>query len=124
MKGNKSQNMKGIDNMSVKFNWNEMKNSHPAFADIREDEYFLFNNDLFIKINPIYAADELESEIDDHDLSESDDIESTKYNAYCVNDPSYFYLSDANPVERVDVEISIIPKGEKHNESNGNYSQN
>ena len=110
--------------MSVKFNWNEMKNSHPTFADIREDEYFLFNNDLFIKINPIYAADELESEIDDYDLSERADIESTRYNAYCVNDPNYLYLSDANPVERVDVEISIIPKGENHNESNENCSQN
>ena len=110
MKGNKSRNMKGIDNMSVKFNWNEMKNYRTTFADIREDEYFLYNNDLFIKIIPIYAADEIESEIDDHELNESADIESTKYNAYCVNDPNYFYLSDANPVERVDIEISIIPK--------------
>ena len=99
--------------MSVKFNWNEMKNYHPTFADIQEDEYFLYNNDLFIKINPIYTADEIESEIDDHELNESADIESTKYNAYCVNDPGYLYLSDANPVERVDVEISISPKGRK-----------
>ena len=105
--------MKGIDNMSVKFNWNEMENYRPTFADIQEDEYFLYSNDLFIKINPIYAADELESELDDYDLSERADIESTKYNAYCVNDPGYLYLSDANPVERVDVEISISPKGGK-----------
>lgn len=99
--------------MSVKFNWNEMKNYRPTFADIQEDEYFLFNNDLFIKINPIYAADELESEIDEYDLTERADIGSTKYNAYCVNDPNYLYLSDADTVERVDVEISISPKGEK-----------
>jgi len=98
--------------MAVKFNWNAIKSSRPSFGDIREDEYFYYNDDLYIKINPIYAADEIESEIDNyHDLHESLDIDSTRYNCYCVNNPCYLALDDTDLVERVDVEISITPKG-------------
>lgn len=100
--------------MAIIFKWNEKKDAHPTFGDIREDEYFLYNEDLFVKINPVYAADEIESEIDNcHDLHETYDIDSTRYNCYCVNDPCYLYLEDTDLVEKVDVEISVTPKGGK-----------
>lgn len=98
--------------MAVKFNWNEMKSPRPTFGDIHTDEYFLYNDDLFIKIDPLYAADEIESEIDNcHELNESLDIDSTRYNCYCITDPCYLVLDDTDLVARVDVEISITPKG-------------
>jgi hypothetical protein len=100
--------------MAVKFNWNKVKNTHPTFGDLREDEYFLYNDDLYVKIDPVYAADEIEGEIDNyHELNESLDIDSIKYNCYCVSDPCYLDLDDTTIVSRVDVEISITPKGEK-----------
>ena len=98
--------------MTVKFNWNEIKHPRPAFGDLREDEYFLYNDDLYVKIDPVYEADELENEVDNYnDLYESLDIDSTRYNCYCVNNPCYLALDDTDLVERVDVEISITPKG-------------
>jgi hypothetical protein len=100
--------------MAVKINWNKVKHTLPAFGDIYEDEYFLYNDDLYIKIDPVYAADELESEVDNyHEINESSDIDSIRYNCYCVNDPCYLYLDDTTIVSRVDVEISITPKGER-----------
>lgn len=98
--------------MTVKFNWNEIKHPRPAFGDLREDEYFLYNDDLYVKIDPVYAADEIENEVDNYnDLYESLDIDSTRYNCYCVNSPCYLALDNTDLVERVDVEISITPKG-------------
>lgn len=98
--------------MAVKFNWNEIKHPRPAFGDLREDEYFLYNDDLYVKIDPVYAADEIENEVDNyHEINESLDIDSTRYNCYCVSDPCYLTLDDTDLVERVDVEISITPKG-------------
>lgn len=98
--------------MAVTFNWNKVKNTHPTFGDLREDEYFLYNDDLYVKINPVYAANELENEVDIyHELNESLDIDSTRYNCYCVINPCYLALDDTDLVERVDVEISITPKG-------------
>ena len=98
--------------MAVKFKWNEIKETHPTFGDIREDEYFLYKEDLFVKINPVYAADEIENEVDCcHEITESLDIDSTRYNCYCVNDPCYLYLDDTDLVEKVDVEISVTLKG-------------
>ena len=100
--------------MAVKFNWNEIKETHPTFGDLRTDEYFLYNDDLYIKVDPVYVADEIEGEIDNcHDLHESLDIDSTRYNCYCVNDPCYLYIDDTDFIEKVDVEISITPKGDK-----------
>lgn len=100
--------------MSVKFNWNETKNSRPSFGDLRENEYFLYNDDLYLKINPIYLAEELENEVNNyHDINESLDIDSTRYNCYCVNDPCYLCLDDTEIVERVDIEVSITPRKEK-----------
>ena len=98
--------------MTVIFNWNEIKHPRPAFGDLREDEYFLYNDDLYVKIDPVYEADELENEVDNYnDLYESLDIDSPRYNCYCVNSPCYLALDDTDLVERVDVEISITPKG-------------
>lgn len=100
--------------MTVKFNWNEIKHPRPAFGDLREDEYFLYNDDLYVKIDPVYKADELENEVDNYnDLYESLDIDSPRYNCYCVNSPCYLALDDTDLVERVDVEISITPKGSR-----------
>lgn len=97
--------------MAVKFNWNEIKRTRPAFGDLREDEYFLYNDDLYVKIDPIYAADELENEVDNyHEIHESTDIDSTRYNCYCVSDPCYLTLDDTDLVDKVDVDITITLK--------------
>lgn len=98
--------------MAVKFNWNEIKHTRSAFGYLREDEYFLYNDDLYVKIDSVYAANEIENEVDIyHEINESLDIDSTRYNCYCVNNPCYLALDDTDLVERVDVEISITPKG-------------
>lgn len=100
--------------MAVKFNWNETEMHRPAFGDLRTDEYFLYNDDLFVKVDPVYDADEIETEIDCcHDIHESCDIDAIRYNCYCVNDPAFLYLDDTDIITRVDVEISITPKGAK-----------
>ena len=53
----------------------------PIFKDIKEGEMFVFNGNLCMKIGKVYSVSDIRYEVDEcHDLTDSEDIDSEKYN--------------------------------------------
>lgn len=80
----------------------------PIFKDIKEGEMFVFNGNLCMKIGKVYSVSDIRYEVDEcHDLTDSEDIDSEKYNTVSISTGNVFPLNDDDKVTRVDVDITV-----------------
>lgn len=101
--------------MAIKLHWDEEKKCVPTFGGLSVGEMFVSaNGDLCIKTAPIYIADDIHCECDnEHDICDSEEIDSPTYNAYCVMCGNYIELLDEAEITLIDVEITLIQKGQR-----------
>ena len=98
--------------MSAKIRWADpTEKVVPTFGNLRTEQYFIYDDELYVKIDEVYMACEINDEIDCcHSLEESDDIYADKYNCYCINDGAFFSLENDTPIIPVNIEIVVSPK--------------
>lgn len=84
----------------------------PCFADLKKGDMFLCpNGDLCIKIDPFYIAKDIHHECDnEHNITDSDEIDSPLYNAYRVMHKDYLDMYDFSTVTLIDVDMKITKK--------------
>lgn len=98
--------------MATKFIWNGAKDKKPTFGDLRDGEFFMYEDELYIKVETVYNKDELDYEVDYvHNLVDVSEINTTADNCYCLNNPCFRFMGEDTEITKVDVEISITPKG-------------
>lgn len=95
--------------MSLNINIEEKVEDVTHFGDIRRGDFFVFNRTLFLKLEEIFVADEIITELEyEHDFEHENDIESNRYNCLLVgSECDYRYFNNTATVERVDVDMIV-----------------
>lgn len=79
------------------------------FDDIHRGEFFLFNDRVFVKLEELFLADDLITELEyQHDFQHECDIDSNKYNCWLVgSECGYHRFENTTIVEKIDVEMNV-----------------
>ena len=95
--------------MALNINIEEKVEDVTCFGDIRRGEFFLFNRMLFLKLEEIFIADEIITELEyERDFEHEDDINSDRYNCLLVgSECDYRYFNNTAIVERVDIDMNV-----------------
>lgn len=95
--------------MALNINIEEKTKDVTYFGDIRSGEFFLFNGKLFIKLEEVFSADEIITELEyEHSFFHEEDIGSTRYNCLMVgSECDYRSFDDKTIVDRVDIDMNV-----------------
>ena len=95
--------------MAFKINIEEQTKDVTYFGDIRRGEFFLFNSMVFAKLEEVFIADDLITELEyEHDFSHECDICSDRYNCWLVGSECDFrYFENMTVVDRIDVNMNV-----------------
>ena len=95
--------------MALNINIEEKVEEVTYFGDIRRGEFFLFNRTLFLKLEEIFIADEIVTELEyKHDLVHEEDIDSDRYNCWLVgSECDYRYFGNTTIVDRIDIDMNV-----------------
>ena len=95
--------------MALNINIEEKTKDVTHFGDIRRGEFFIYDNQVFLKLEEFFIVDEIITELEyEHDFVHECDICSNKYNCLLVgSECEYHYFSDMTTVDRVDIDMNV-----------------
>ena len=95
--------------MALNINIEKKTEDVTYFDDIRRGEFFLFNGTLFLKLEEIFIADEIITELEyKHDFVHEEDIDSDRYNCWLVgSECDYRSLYSTAIVKRVNIDMNV-----------------
>ena len=95
--------------MALNINIEEKTKDVTHFGDIRKGDFFLFNGKLFMKLEEVFSADELTSEVrNERDFYSEADIHSNRYNCLMIgSECNYCNFDDETIVDKVDVDMNV-----------------
>lgn len=95
--------------MALNINIEERTEEVTYFGDIRRGEFFLCNGKLFVKLEEVYLADDIVTELEyQHDFVHECDIDSERYNCWLVgSECDYRNFYNTTIVERVEIDMNV-----------------
>lgn len=95
--------------MALNINIEEKTKDVTCFGDIRKGDFFLFNGKLFMKIEEVFSADEIITEVEcERDFFSEKDIHSNRYNCLVIgSECGYRILDDETIVDIVDIDMNV-----------------
>ena len=101
--------MKGLNNMALNINIEEKTKDITYFGDIRSGEFFIYDNKVFVKLEELFIASELITELEyHHDFIHESDICSDRYNCLLVgSECDYRNFDNMTIVDRVNIDMNI-----------------
>ena len=95
--------------MALNINIEEKTKDVTCFGDIRKGDFFLFNRTLFMKLDEVFSADELISEVrNERDFFSEEDIHSNRYNCLVIGSKcDYCNFDDDTVIDIVDIDMNV-----------------
>lgn len=95
--------------MALNINIEEKTKDITRFGDIRRGEFFLFNGKLFMKLEEVFSADEIITEVEcERDFFSEADIHSNRYNCIMIgSECKYCIFDDETIVDIVDIDMNV-----------------
>ena len=95
--------------MALNINIQEKTKEVTYFGDIRNGEFFIYDNKVFLKLEEFFIVNELITELEcEHDFIHECDICSNRYNCWLVgSECAYHYFSDMTIVDRVNIDMNV-----------------
>lgn len=95
--------------MAIKVTFGTKEKEKPIFDNLQRGEFFIYNNDLFIKIGAVYDKEELDEEVEcEHNLYGAEDIETPPFNAIHILTGQTREFSNSYKVAKCDTEINVL----------------
>lgn len=95
--------------MALKINIEEQTKDVTYFRDIRRGEFFLFNGEVFVKLEEFFIVEDIIEELEyQHDFQHEYDIDSDRYNCLLVgSECGYRGFGNDIVVERIDIDMNV-----------------
>lgn len=95
--------------MALNINIEEKTKDITYFGDIHRDEFFIYDNKVFLKLEEFFIVNELITELEyEHDFIHESDICSNRYNCWLVgSECNYYNFDDKAIVDRIDVDMNV-----------------
>lgn len=95
--------------MAIKISYGTKEKEEPIFDNIKRGEFFIHNNELFIKIGAVYDKEELDEEVDcEYNLYGAEDIKTVPFNAIHILTGQTREFTNSCKASKCEIEINAL----------------